>query len=167
MSGSSFGTRAAFLIPHGSTVALHAESPAQAARAAAKLHAVGFLELAGYLEDATTTETLEPVEIDELERLVAEGAVDVIDVREPSERDAGYIPGSRNIPYRVIGEFADDLAGGKPLVTVCETGPRAAIAASVLAAAGLKARPVLHGGVYEWERRGNQTVEFRRCGAAS
>jgi rhodanese-related sulfurtransferase len=50
-------------------------------------------------------------------------------------------------------------------VTICETGPRAAIAASVLAAAGLKARPVLHGGVYEWERRGNQTVEFRRCGS--
>ena len=112
----------------------------------------------------TRAKTLEPVEIDELERLIAEGSVDVIDVREPSERDAGYIPGSRNIPYRVIAEFADDLAGGRPLVTVCETGPRAAIAASVLAAAGLKARPVIHGGVYEWERRGNQTVEFRRCG---
>jgi hydroxyacylglutathione hydrolase len=165
VSGSSFGTRAGFLIPPGSTVALHAESPAQAAAAAAKLNAVGFLELAGYLGDVTTSETLEPVEIDELERLVADGAVDLIDVREPSERDAGYIPGSRNIPYRVIGEFADDLAGGKPLVTICETGPRAAIAASVLAAAGLKARPVLHGGVYEWERRGNQTVEFRRCGS--
>ena len=165
VSGSSFGTKAAFLIPNGSTIALHADSPAQAARAASKLHAVGFLELAGYLEDVTTTETLEPVEIDELERLIADGSVDVIDVREPSERDAGYIPGSRNIPYRVIAEFADDLAGGRPLVTVCETGPRAAIAASVLAAAGLKARPVIHGGVYEWERRGNQTVEFRRCGS--
>jgi glyoxylase-like metal-dependent hydrolase (beta-lactamase superfamily II)/rhodanese-related sulfurtransferase len=165
VSGSSFGTRAGFLIPPGGSIALHADSPAQAGSAAAKLHAVGFLELAGYLEDVATTETLEPVELDELERLVADHTVDVIDVREPYERDAGYIPGSRNIPYRVIGEFADDLAGGKPLVTVCETGPRAAIAASVLAAAGIKARPVLHGGVDEWERRGNQTVEFRRCGS--
>ena len=164
MSGSSFGTRAGFLIPQNGTVALHAGSPEQAERAAAKLHAVGFLELAGYLETSEATETLEPVELDELERLVAEGTVAVIDVREPYERDAGYIPGSRNIPYRVIGDFADDLAGGRPIVTICETGPRAAIAASVLAAAGLKARPVLHGGVYEWERRGNQTVEFRRCG---
>jgi rhodanese-related sulfurtransferase len=64
----------------------------------------------------------------------------------------------------VIGDFADDLAGGKPLVTICESGARAAIAASVLAAAGITARPVLRGGVDEWERRGNQTVEFRRCG---
>jgi hydroxyacylglutathione hydrolase len=165
VSGSSFGTKAGFLIPSGGTVALHAESPEQAERAAAKLHAVGFLELAGYLEDPEATEAAEAIGLDELEGLVAERAVEVIDVREPYERDAGYIPGSRNIPYRVIGDFADDLAGGKPLVTICETGPRAAIAASVLAAAGLKARPVLHGGVYEWERRGNQTVEFRRCGA--
>ncbi|MGH3018103.1 MAG: MBL fold metallo-hydrolase [Gaiellaceae bacterium] len=166
VSGSSFGTRAGFLIPQGGTVALHADSPEQAEGAAARLHAVGFLELVGYLDGPEASGTLEPIELDELERLVADRSVDVIDVREPYERDVGYIPGSRNIPYRVIGEFADDLAGGKPLVTVCETGPRAAIAASVLAAAGLKARPVLHGGVYEWQRRGNQTVEFRRCGAS-
>ena len=165
VSGSSFGTRAGFLIPQGGTLALHADSQKQAEHAAAKLHAVGFLELAGYLEGVETTETLDPVGLDELERLVADRSVDVIDVREPYERDTGYIPGSRNIPYRVIGDFADDLAGGRPIVTICETGPRAAIAASVLAAAGLKARPVLHGGVYEWERRGNQTVEFRRCGS--
>ena len=164
VSASSFGTRAGFLIPQSGTVALHADSQEQAERAAAKLHAVGFLELAGYLEDPEAHETLEPIELGELERLVADRAVEVIDVREPYERDAGYIPGSRNIPFRVIGDFADDLAGGRPLVTVCEMGPRAAIAASVLAAAGIKARPLLHGGVYEWERRGNQTVEFRRCG---
>jgi hydroxyacylglutathione hydrolase len=105
------------------------------------------------------------VELDELEQLVARTAVDVIDVREPYERDAGYIPGSRNIPYRVIGQFTDDLVGGRPLVTICESGARAGIAASVLAASGLKARPVLHGGVYEWQRRGGQLVEFRRCGS--
>jgi hydroxyacylglutathione hydrolase len=165
-SGSSFGTRAGFLIPAGAEIALHADSPDQAALAAAKLHAVGFLELAGYLEQPETPATIDPIGLDELEPLVANGAVEVIDVREPYERDAGYIPGSRNIPFRVIGEFADDLAGERPLVTVCETGPRAAIAASVLAAAGVQARPVLHGGVYEWERRGGQLVEFRRCGTS-
>ncbi len=52
VSGSSFGTRAGFLIPQSGTVVLHGESPEQAERAAAKLHAVGFLELAGYLEHA-------------------------------------------------------------------------------------------------------------------
>jgi hypothetical protein len=34
----------------------------------------------------------------------------------------------------------------------------------VLAAQGIEARPVLHGGVDDWHSRGNETVEFRRCG---
>jgi rhodanese-related sulfurtransferase len=41
---------------------------------------------------------------------------------------------------------------------------RASIAASVLAANGIDARPVLHGGVPTWRARGGHTVEFRRCG---
>ena len=28
----------------------------------------------------------------------------MLDVREPHERDEGYIPGSRNIPYRLVRE---------------------------------------------------------------
>jgi hypothetical protein len=31
-------------------------------------------------------------------------------------------------------------------------------------AAGVDARPVIRGGIAEWERRGGHTVEFRRCG---
>ena len=50
-------------------------------------------------------------------------------------------------------------------MTICETGSRAAIAASVLAAAGVDARPVIYGGLREWRARGKQTVQFRRCGS--
>ena len=46
----------------------------------------------------------------------------MIDVREQNERDEGYIPDSRNIPYRLVGEYADELANGKTVVTVCESG---------------------------------------------
>ena len=41
--------------------------------------------------------------------------------------------------------------------------PRAAVAASALAHEGLDARPVVGGGVTEWEER-HATVAFRRCG---
>ena len=34
----------------------------------------------------------------------------VIDVREKDERDTGYIPGSRNVPYRLLGTCCPDLA---------------------------------------------------------
>jgi rhodanese-related sulfurtransferase len=114
---------------------------------------------------APETETLEPVEVDELDRLLANGA-EVIDVRELYERDDGFIPGSRNIPYRLVREYGDELKqDGRPVVTICESGARAAVAASVLAASGVDARPVLHGGIPDWEARGGATVGFRRCGS--
>jgi len=149
VSGSSFGTKAAFVLPDGPIV-LEAADEAQALRAAGALHSVGLLELAGWRE-AGGEERLEPVEMDELERRLAAGEIDLVDVREPDEAAAGSIPGSRNVPYRLIR--ADTPNGGRPIVTVCETGPRAAIAASVLRAEGVDARPVLDGGVTAWRSR--------------
>jgi len=49
-------------------------------------------------------------------------------------------------------------------VTICESGPRAAIAASILAARGYDARAVSPGGIDAWHAAGGQLVEFRRCG---
>jgi rhodanese-related sulfurtransferase len=57
------------------------------------------------------------------------------------------------------------LLNGRPVVTICESGARAAIAASVLQAAGVDARPVLNGGISDWRARGGETTSFRRCGS--
>ncbi len=164
VDGSSFGTKAGFLLPARAPIALHASSADEAERAHAKLNAVGFFAVAGYLDHPVAGETLEPMEVDELERVLGSGKVEIVDVREAFERDTGYLPGSRHIPYRVIGELVDDLPHDRPVVTICESGARAAVAASVLAAKGIEARPVLHGGIPDLERRGVQTVSFRRCG---
>ena len=99
----------------------------------------------------------------ELDGLIANGA-EVIDVREKDERDTGYIPGSRNIPYRLLGICGADLPTDRPIVTICESGPRAAIAASILVARGYDARPVVGGGISNWQAQGGATVSFRRCG---
>jgi hydroxyacylglutathione hydrolase len=165
VSGSSFGTRAGFVLWDGEAVVLYAESPQEATLAARRLRAVGFLDLAGYLTTAEETETLDPVSVEDLDGLLESGEIDLIDVREPEERDAGYIPGSRHIPYRLLRVYGASVANGKTIVTICESGARAGIAASVLAAAGVAARPVLHGGIFDWQRRGGQLVEFRRCGS--
>jgi hydroxyacylglutathione hydrolase len=160
-----FGTRAGFVLRRGERVVLHASSPAEAELAARRLRAIGLLELEGYLDVPDAPEQLIPVEVDELAGLLRGGEVDVIDVRELDERDSGFIPGSRHIPYRLLRTYGASVADGKPVVTICESGARAAIAASVLVAAGVNARPVLHGGIVEWQRRGGHTVEFRRCGS--
>jgi hydroxyacylglutathione hydrolase len=163
VSGSSFATKAGFLLEPGERIAIQASSPDEAERAARGLRSVGFLELAGYFVsvDATAHETL--VEVRELERLLDEGTVQVVDVREKTERDAGYIPGTLHIPYRLLrAAGGDGLDPERPVVTICESGARAGVAASVLRAAGLDARPVLHGGINDWK---GPTVEFRRCGS--
>jgi hydroxyacylglutathione hydrolase len=165
IDGGNFPTKAAFVLPESAGVLIHAKAAEQAERAARGLRAVGIFDLAGYVLGPPMDERLVPVELDELERLVESEEVEVLDVREPSERDEGYIPGSRNIPYRLVREWADDLQDGRPVVTICSSGPRAGVAASVLAAAGIEARPVLHGGVPDWEARGRPVTSFRRCGS--
>jgi hydroxyacylglutathione hydrolase len=165
LSRRGFATRAAFVLVPEEAPLIHAATREQAEDAARRLHAVGIFDLRAYVLHAPDTETLEPVEVDDLDRLLEEGA-EVIDVRELHERDDGFIPGSRNIPYRLVREYGDELKHeGRTVVTICESGARAAVAASVLAALGVDARPVLHGGIPDWEARGGATVGFRRCGS--
>ena len=163
VSGSSFATRAGFILDPDERIVVHSADDAEAAQAARGLRAVGFLELAGYVTEGRMTETFVPVELNELELLLEQGTVQVLDVREKSERDEAYIPGSLHIPFRLLRGFGTEgVNTDKPVVTICESGMRASIAASVLTAAGVDARPVLHGGVQDWP---GGTVSFRRCGS--
>lgn len=162
LSGSSFATRAGFVLDVGRGITVIATTAAEALRAAEGLRSVAFLDIAGYLLTAGS-EHAEPVSLDELDGLVRSGA-EVIDVREKGERDTGYIPGSRHVPYRLMTMCCPDLPTDRAIVTICEGGSRAAIAASILRARGYDARPVLEGGMAAWRARGGDTVEFRRCG---
>jgi glyoxylase-like metal-dependent hydrolase (beta-lactamase superfamily II)/rhodanese-related sulfurtransferase len=163
VSGSAFATRAGFILDPEERIVIHATDAGEAERAARGLRAVGFLELGGYFTEADATERLTPIEIGELARLLEDGSVQVLDVREKSERDEGYIPGSLHIPFRLLRDSGTDgVDTEKPVVTICESGMRASIAASLLTAAGVEARPVLHGGVNDWP---GGTVSFRRCGS--
>ena len=164
-TGGSFATKAGFVLGGDERVALYASSEDEAQVAARGLHAVGLFGVAGYLTGAETSERLEPLTLDDLERMLDNGGVSLVDVREKDERDHGYIPESLHIPYRRMRACADELRGNGPVVTICETGSRASTAASILVAAGIDARPVLGEGVAEWRQRGGQRVEFRRCGS--
>ena len=164
LDGASFATRTGFVIDPDERIVLHAASSDEAERAARGLRSVGFLELAGYITDMQGTERTDVLDVAVLERLLQNGSITLLDVREKDEHDTGYIPGSVHMPYRLLRACGSGCVDGdKPVVTICESGARAAIAASVLAAAGVDARPVLGGGIPDWE---GHTVEFRRCGSS-
>jgi hydroxyacylglutathione hydrolase len=163
VSGSRFSTKAAFVLDHDRRVVVAAASPDEAVEASRGLRSVGLIDIGGYVLGGGP-ETLDLVSVDQLDALLEQGA-ELIDVREKDERDAGYIAGSRNIPYRMLALGAADLPRDKRIVTICEAGPRAAIAASILSARGFDAQPVVNGGIDDWAASGKPTVEFRRCGS--
>lgn len=160
--GSSFGTKSAFVLPERPIV-IEAASEDDAHRAAEHLHAVGIFNIAGWREPGDG-ESLDSVTIDELAEWLAADDIELIDVREKDERDNDFIPGSTHLPYRTVRQAAENgLCGSRPIVTICESGPRAAVAASVLQSVGLDARPVLGGGVATWR---GEKYSFRRCGSS-
>jgi rhodanese-related sulfurtransferase len=89
-----------------------------------------------------------------LAELIARGdAEQVIDVREPHEREAGYIEGSRHIELnRLTGEAAT-IERERPVYFYCRVGARSAMAAEAFRAAGYEAYS-LDGGLVRWAEEG-------------
>jgi len=82
-------------------------------------------------------------------------ALQVLDVRERSEWDAGHIPGSVHAPYHDIDGIPEGIDAAQPVAVVCASGQRAAVAASLLLRHGAEhAVHVVDGGVPLWERSG-------------
>ncbi len=92
------------------------------------------------------------VDAGEAERLVAAGAVHVVDVRSPEEyRDLGHVPGAILLPVDLIVAGAATLPrDGRRLLVHCEHGIRSIHACEVLARAGIEGLLNMSGGLSVW-----------------
>jgi phage shock protein E len=73
-----------------------------------------------------------------MEAALQNGAV-ILDVRTPSEYKQGHINDSKNIPVNEIRSKVETIKKwNKPVITVCRSGSRSAVAKSVLSAAGVE-----------------------------
>ncbi|MEU5541744.1 MBL fold metallo-hydrolase [Streptomyces sioyaensis] len=63
-------------------------------------------------------------------------AVQLIDVRNPAEYEAGALPGARNIPLAGLRHRIGELDPDRPVVLYCRSGNRSVIAAALLEAHG-------------------------------
>ena len=136
-------TYLAWLIPWGRPVTLLAESPKQLATAQRELVRVGIDRPAaaatgdpgGWVREGEAPASFPRATFADLAgRYPAEGVV-VLDVRRGSERVGGYIEGSVHIPVHALHRRLDEVPVGEVWVH-CAGGMRAAIAASLLDAAG-------------------------------
>jgi hydroxyacylglutathione hydrolase/adenylyltransferase/sulfurtransferase len=85
--------------------------------------------------------------------LLAEGSAQVVDVREPYEREAGRIAGTRHIELERLASQAETIDRDRPVVFYCRLGARSGMAAQAFRAAGWEAFN-MHGGITLWDERG-------------
>jgi hydroxyacylglutathione hydrolase len=145
-----FGPRIAYwagwLVPADAKLILLPGDPPQATEAARQLLRVGFDEVRGYLDggveawkrDGFATSAMELISARELRDRSARGARQtIVDVRTTREWESGHIDGAINIPLGQLPDRTSELRGDRTIITVCESGYRSSLAASVLQRAGV------------------------------
>ena len=100
-----------------------------------------------------TKNELEPftrISVEEAKEMIENGDVQVIDSREPWEYDEGHVPGAHNITHMATLPRARELATDKPILFVCKSGQRSAVAAEFAATTGLTDLYNVEGGTLAW-----------------
>jgi hydroxyacylglutathione hydrolase len=160
-----FGSRLAWIADHEQPVVFVGRDDADALAAAELAQAVGITNIAGRLSGGMTSWREERRPVAGVERATVpelherwardRGSIQILDVRERTEWDAGHIPGALHVPYHDLHEFPAGLDRARPVAAVCASGQRSAVAASLLLRAG--AERVVHvvdGGVGTWADAG-------------
>ena len=91
--------------------------------------------------------TILPEEVQE--KLAAGEAINLIDVREVSEVEAGHIPGITHIPLGLLEFRMHELDKNTPYIMVCRSGGRSGQATAFLEGQGFDVTNML-GGMLEW-----------------
>ncbi len=162
---AGFGTRLAWLADPDQKIVLVGRDDDDARKAAKLALAVGIANFAGYLAGGMTEWRREQRSVQRIERLELEDLatrsrsdpeLQILDVREQSERDRGYVPGSAFEPWHDIDRLPGGLDARRPVAVMCASGQRAAVAASLVQRYG--AEQVIHvvgGGVPKWAKLGH------------
>jgi rhodanese-related sulfurtransferase len=83
------------------------------------------------------------------EWLTEDPSLQVIDVREPYEREAGHIAGTRHLELTKLSQEAATIDAERPVVFYCRVGSRSTMAAQAFRASGFQAYS-MDGGLVRW-----------------
>ena len=100
-----------------------------------------------------TKNELEPftrLSVEEAKEMMETDDVQVIDSREPWEYAEGHVPGAHNITHMATLPRAKELATDKPIIFICKSGQRSAVAAEFAATVGLTDLYNVEGGTAAW-----------------
>jgi rhodanese-related sulfurtransferase len=82
-----------------------------------------------------------------------QGAVQLVDVREPYEWEAGRLAGARHVELERLASKAETIDRERPVVFYCRLGARSGMAANAFRRAGWNAYS-MDGGITAWDERG-------------
>ena len=162
----SFGTYVGWLLPFNKPLMLLLDDDAGRGEAIAQLIRIGYEQHRGYLDGGIAawkaanlpTSRFEAIDVEELHRrLQRHDRLAVLDVRDAAEWASGHIPGSQHIHIGDLMRRLHELPRQAPVATVCRTGHRAEMAASIVAALGIETIAVQRGGVPDWRALGLPT----------
>jgi hydroxyacylglutathione hydrolase len=168
MLRAGFGSKLAWLADRDQDIVFVGRDDEDGRRAGQLAVAVGIRKMAGFVHGGMTSWWQEKRPVAHIERLAlddlparadADDRLQILDVRERSEWDAGHIPGSAFMPWHDIDRLPEGLDADRPIAVVCASGQRAATAASLVKRFG--AADVVHvvdGGVPKWGRLGRSLV---------
>jgi hydroxyacylglutathione hydrolase len=138
----AFATQLGWLIPWGAALTLLGETPGQVAEAQRELVRIGIDRIAasatGQASDwsgGVPLESFPTATLADLAAVLRHRPVAVLDVRRNAEWAAGHVEAAVHVPLHDLRARLDRLPEGE-LWVYCHGGYRAAIAASLLAAAG-------------------------------
>jgi rhodanese-related sulfurtransferase len=89
----------------------------------------------------------------QLAELLQTQDIQLIDVRQPEEHDAGRIAGDRLIELASLAGVLDSIDRARPVVFYCRSGSRSAMATEAFRGAGFDAHNML-GGLLDWQAAG-------------
>jgi rhodanese-related sulfurtransferase len=90
---------------------------------------------------------------EQLAELLERGEVELIDVREPYEWEAGRIAGAQHIELERLAGRAGEIPSDRKIVFQCRLGIRSAMAMQAFRASGWDAYH-LKGGIQDWVAKG-------------
>ncbi len=96
------------------------------------------INMAGYVATNLFEEAIETVQWHQIDAIVQNGGF-LIDVREPKERENGFIKGSVNIPLSELRDHLEQLPKNKPIYLNCQVGLRGYLATRILKGHGFQA----------------------------
>jgi glyoxylase-like metal-dependent hydrolase (beta-lactamase superfamily II)/rhodanese-related sulfurtransferase len=82
--------------------------------------------------------------------------VELVDVRSRAEFEGelGHLEGAKLLPLDELRARVDEISACRPVVLICQTGKRSAMAATILRKAGLPRVANLAGGMVRWRQLG-------------